>query len=73
MASSPIVISSKVIDSVKALPESDRNVIVAALAEDLILGCNPESKLSPFQAMLYTAIHYYVCRDSVRASGGLSL
>ncbi len=66
MSSSSIIINPHVINSVKSLPEADRRAIVTALAEDLLLGDSPEEKLSPFQAVIYTALHYYVCRDSMR-------
>ena len=66
MSTSSIIINPHVINSVRSLPESDRRAIVNALAEDLLLGYSPEEKLSPFQAVIYMAIHYYVCRDSMR-------
>lgn len=65
---SSIVISPKVIDTVKALPESERKAIVEALAFDIFLGHNPDEILTPFQALLYTMIRRYVSRDSYRAN-----
>lgn len=68
MSNSSIIISEHVVNSVKSLPETDRKAIASALAEELLLGQCPDDKLTPFQAMLYSIIHYYVRRDTERAS-----
>lgn len=64
-----IIITPHVVNTVKALPESDRKAIVEALAADILLGVNPDDVLSPFQSILYSMIKFYVERDSVRAAG----
>ena len=61
-----IVISQHVINTIQALPESERASITHALACDLILGQDPCENLSPFQSMLYSIIRYYVNRDTQR-------
>lgn len=68
MNETSVILSSHVIDTINALSETDRKAIAAAIVEEYILGCNPEDSLSPFQAMLYTIISYYVKRDSVRVA-----
>lgn len=68
MNGSSVILSSHVINTIKALSETDRKAIALAIAEDFVLGGNPEDSLSPFQAMLYTIISYYVKRDSVRGA-----
>ena len=62
-----IIISSHVVDTIKSLPESERAAIATALASELILGNDPDEMLSPFQAMLYSIIRYYVKRDTERS------
>ena len=59
-----IIISQHVINTIQALPESERNSITQALARDLILGQDPCEILSPFQSMLYSIIRYYVNKDT---------
>lgn len=66
-----IIISSHVVDTIKSLPESERAAIANALASELILGADPDAMLSPFQAMLYSIIRFYVKRDTER--GRLSI
>lgn len=68
MESSSIVISQHVINSVKGLPESDRHAVATALAEEILLGKNPDDTLSPFQSMLYSIIQFYVKRDTEKAA-----
>lgn len=61
-----IVISQHFINTIQALPESERTSITQALACDLILGQDPCEMLSPFQSMLYSIIRYYVKKDTQR-------
>lgn len=61
-----IVISQHVINTIQALPESERTSITQALACDLILGQDPCEMLSPFQSILYSIIRYYVKKDTQR-------
>lgn len=65
--SQSIVISNHVLETIKSLPTDAREVITNALATDLFLGRNPDDTLSPFHAMIYSVIRYYVRRDSERA------
>ena len=62
-----VVFSGHVINSVKALPESDRRAIANALAGEFLLGLNPDDELTPFQSMLYTIMQFHIKRDSTRA------
>lgn len=41
---SPFVISSRVIETVKSLPEEERRIISSALAEELLCGEDPVKK-----------------------------
>lgn len=68
MKKTSVILSSHVIDTVKALSEEDRKAIAAAIVEDFVLGGDPEDSLSPFQAMIYTIISYYIKRDSLRGA-----
>lgn len=61
-----VIISQHVINTVKSLPEADRKAIAEALAAEVLLGENPDTRLTPFQAMLYTMIKFYVDRDTNR-------
>ncbi len=63
-----VYFSSRVIDTVKALPESERSAISAALASEYILGVNPDDHLTPYQSILYTMIRAYVERDMLKRS-----
>lgn len=44
---SPFVISSRVIETVKSLPEEERRIISSALAEELLCGEDPVKKMLP--------------------------
>ncbi len=63
-----IVISNHVLETIKSLPMGEREMITNALVADLFLGKNPDDVLSPFHAMVYSVIRYYVRRDSERAN-----
>lgn len=63
---SAIIISSRVIDTIKSLPETERKAIATALSAELILGADPDETLNSFQSMLYSIIRFYVKRDSER-------
>ena len=65
---SSVVFSRHVINSVRSLPESDRRAIANALAGEFLLGLNPDEDLTPFQAMLYTIMQFYIKRDSNQTS-----
>lgn len=62
--SQPFVISSRVLETINALPSEERVIISNALAGELLLGNNPVESLSPFHAMIYSMIRYYVKKDS---------
>lgn len=62
---SSLVISQHVMNTIRALPQEEREIISNALAREFLLGIDPESDLSPFQAMLYSVIRYYVKRDNI--------
>lgn len=61
------IISDRVIRTVNALPDEERKVISEALAAELIRGENPISGMSSLQAMIYSAIRYYIRRDTERS------
>lgn len=61
-----IIITQRVIETVRSLPESERKAIATALSDELILGIDPDSSLDNFQSMLYSIIRFYVKRDSER-------
>lgn len=61
-----IIISQSVIDTVRALPETERQAIVQALANELFLGNQAQDSLSPFQNFIYTMISSNMQRDTQR-------
>ncbi len=72
------IISDRVIKTVNALPDEERKVISEALAAELIRGENPISGMSSLQAIIYSAIRYYIRRDTERsgvvcAQGGVAM
>jgi len=69
--SQQFVISSHVVDTIKALPREEREAVSRALACELFSGGDPDSFLTPFQAMIYSVIRYYVKRDSERGVGSV--
>lgn len=65
----PLYISSRVINTIKSLPQTDRIAITSALAGEFILGGNVDnSDLTPMQYLAYNIIRMYVKRDAERNS-----
>lgn len=62
----PIIITSRVVETIKSLPVKEREKISNALAQELILGEDPRSSLTPIQGILYAMIRFYVRSDSER-------
>lgn len=62
-----LVISQHVVNTIQSLPQEERVVISNALVSEFILGENPESVLTPFQAMLYSVVRYYVKKDNAKS------
>ncbi|MDE6061784.1 MAG: hypothetical protein K2G00_03375 [Duncaniella sp.] len=58
----PLVISSRVIDTINSLQPLDRTIISNALSMEFILG----QTLTPMQSIIYAVIRYYVTQDSKR-------
>ncbi len=69
---SSIIISSRVLETIKSLPEAERRPIANALSAELLLGADPDESLTSFQSMLYSVIRFYVKRDSERIRRDLS-
>lgn len=65
-SSQTTIISSHVIDTVRALPVKEREAIARALADEILLGNDPIDSLPPFQAALYSIITFYIQRDTAR-------
>ncbi len=63
----PFVISDRVIKTVNALPAEERKIVSDALVAEFIRGENPVAEMSSLHAMIYTAIRYYVKRDTERS------
>ncbi len=61
-----ILISPRVIDTIKSLPTEEREAIASALAAELILGKDPDDSLNSFQSVLYSMVRFYVKHDTER-------
>ena len=59
-----IIITPRVVETIKALPVKEREAISYALIDDLILGIDPKESLTPMEGILYTMIKYYVTHDT---------
>lgn len=59
-----LILSSRVIKSLRTLPVEDRNAITTAIISEFIGKENPEGCLTPFQSMLYSMIRWYVEHDN---------
>lgn len=66
LQSSSFVISPRVVNAIRRLPDDERNAISSALANELFLGIDPKSYLSPYLLVIYTFIRDYVNRDTYR-------
>ena len=62
------IITPRVINTINALPATDREPISRALGNELFLGQAPESGLTPVQCVIYAMIRQYVSQDTYRAS-----
>jgi hypothetical protein len=62
------VISPRVVNTIKSLPEGEREAITTALAHELILGRDASEMLSPFQGVIYAIIRSYVRSDTMRCN-----
>ncbi|MCM1164033.1 MAG: hypothetical protein NC339_07290 [Muribaculaceae bacterium] len=61
------VISSRVKNTLDALPATYREPIRQALEMDFVQGKNPETILTPIQGMVYAMIRFYVAQDTARS------
>ncbi len=61
----PIILSDRVINTLKSLAPQQRKAIAWALMDDIVLG-EGTGNLSPMNAMLYAMIAHYVRQDSSR-------
>ncbi len=68
MSAPAVVITPHVVNTINSLPEQERSAISSALANEFILGRDPNESLTPVQAMLYSMISFYVRRDTRRHS-----
>lgn len=59
-------VSQHVINTINALPVSERAAVATALTCEFMLGEDPTKSLSPLENMLYTIIRFYVVRDRER-------
>ncbi len=57
-------VSPHVINTINALPASERSAICSALSCEFILGEDPQQLLNPVEYMIYSVIRFYVKRDS---------
>lgn len=59
-----IIISTRVINTINALPEQDREPVATALAQEWILRSRRPESLTPLQEMVYMMIRSYIIRDN---------
>lgn len=64
-----LVITPRVINTIKSLPEAERVSIVSAIAGELILGHDASSSLTPMESIVYAMIRSSIEHDSRRAVG----
>lgn len=64
---SPVLFSTRVIDTINSLDSDERTAITTALTDEFILKREPSVKLSAIQRMIYAIISRYVIQDSRRA------
>ena len=63
---SSIVLSSRVINTIKSLPDGDSTIIARVLADEMLFGA-PTFELTPVQQIALAMIRDYVIRDTRRA------
>ncbi len=68
-----IIITPRVVETIKSLPLKEREAISYALVRDLILGVDPKGFLTPMEGILYTMIKYYVTHDTQQRNGALRM
>lgn len=63
-----IVITPKVLNALRSLPNEERTSVATALAENILLGiAEPvESRLKPVEQMIYNILRFYVSQASSR-------
>ena len=49
----PVILSSRVIDTINSLPETERIAVASAISAQLILGAEDSSALSQIENMLF--------------------
>lgn len=62
-----ILLSSRVINTIKSLPSDDSVILARALADEMLFGA-PTFELTPVQQIAFAMIRDYVIRDSRRNS-----
>ena len=62
----PVILSSRVIDTINSLPEAERIAVASAISAQLILGADASSALSPIENMLFSMICSYVRHDTAQ-------
>ncbi|GEM_PF-774212 len=62
----PVILSSRVIDTINSLPETERIAVASAISAQLILGADASSALSPIENMLFSMICSYVRHDTAQ-------
>lgn len=60
---SSVLFPDSVLNRVKYLPDADRRAIFDAFEGEMRYNRNPNDTLSPFQAMLYSFVKFYINRE----------
>lgn len=65
---SSVLFPDSVLNRVKYLPDADRRAIFDAFEGEMLYNRNPNDTLSPFQAMLYSFVKFYINREMACAT-----
>lgn len=58
-----IILTPRLLQTVRALPPNEREIISNALTREFILGEDPQPSLTPVQGIMYAMIRFYVKQD----------
>lgn len=60
----PVFFSQRVLNTINALPDSDRQAIAHAITGEFILGAESAISLTPLQSLVFAIVRQYVEHDT---------